>query len=221
VKPGDLPATPDSAVAARALAEAGAASLTGIDSAAPMVEIARRRTDQAAPVAFAVDDATTLQTLPDQAFDGVTGQLGLMDIADLGAALRAVRRVLRPAGWFAAVIGHPCFLAPGTITVPAGQGQARAVHSYFAEGFWRSGNPAGVRGRAGNHHRTIATYLNALIGTGFIIDKIAEPAASPLLLATQPVYGQVPIFLGFLASAGRGTERHGGIGEEAGVDRSS
>jgi len=37
------------------------------------------------------------------AFDGVTCQLGLMDIADLAAACAAIRRVLRPGGTLVAV----------------------------------------------------------------------------------------------------------------------
>src|SRR6266516_5354082 len=62
------------------------------------------------------DLAERLSSCADASFDGVTCQLGLMDIGDLAAAVHAVARVLRPAGWFVLVIGHPCFLAPGAST---------------------------------------------------------------------------------------------------------
>jgi ubiquinone/menaquinone biosynthesis C-methylase UbiE len=99
-------------LATRALAEAGACSVTGVDFARPMIEIAARRTAADLPISWRVDDAEHLKTFAAASFDGVTCQLGLMDIADLMATLRSVRRVLRPRGWFVFVIGHPCSLAP-------------------------------------------------------------------------------------------------------------
>lgn len=46
-------------LATRALAEAGAATVTGVDAAAAMIDLARQRTDPAAPVTYLVDDAPT------------------------------------------------------------------------------------------------------------------------------------------------------------------
>jgi len=98
-------------LATRALVEAGATSVTGVDSAEAMIDLARQRTDPAAPVSYVVD--------------GVTCQLGLMDIADLDATVVAARLVLRPGGWFVAIIGHPCFLAPHAATTQLGGQPAR------------------------------------------------------------------------------------------------
>ena len=53
-----------------------------------------------------------LATLGSHTFDGVTCQLGLMDIPDLDATLASVDRVLEPGGWFVFVIAHPCILVP-------------------------------------------------------------------------------------------------------------
>ncbi len=130
---------------------------------------------------------------------------------ELAATLSAVHRVLRPGGWFVAVVAHPCFLAPHALTTTVEGRPARAVHAYFEDGFWRSGNPHGVRGRAGNHHRSLATYLNALIGAGLRIDAVAEPRATPLLASQQPVYTGVPIFLGLRATTAA-TKPKRGIG---------
>jgi ubiquinone/menaquinone biosynthesis C-methylase UbiE len=104
--------------AARALARAGARSVTGVDSSPAMLALARRH-EEARPlgVIYLEDDAQTLATIADQSIDGVNCQLGLIDIPDLPATLAAVHRVLRSGGWFTFVIGHPCFLTPYAITV--------------------------------------------------------------------------------------------------------
>jgi SAM-dependent methyltransferase len=182
-------------LATRALARAGAAAVTGADLSPEMIEIARGY-ELAEPlgISYLISDARALDTLGDAAFDVVTCQLGLMDIPDLPAALATVARVLRPGGSFVFVIGHPCFLAPGASTVEAAGGPARLVGDYLDERFWRSANPAGVRGRAGNHHRTVASYLNTLSSCGLVLDLVHEPRASGRLAAEQPVYRNVPIF---------------------------
>ncbi len=183
-------------IASRALAHAGAGSVTGIDSASEMIAAAEAyEVDAAIRVRYRVDDAEVLTSVDDDSFDGVTCQLGLMDIPDLDATLRAIRRVLHEHGWFVFVIGHPCFLAPDASTLPGADGvPGRFVSDYFEERFWRSSTPGGVR-RAGNHHRTLSTYVNALGAAGFVLERLVEPAAPELLAAQQPVFANVPIFL--------------------------
>jgi ubiquinone/menaquinone biosynthesis C-methylase UbiE len=166
--------------------------VTGVDVAEPMLELARQRTDPSMPTEYLLDDATTLSRVAQDSVDGATCQLGLMDIPDLDAALYSIHRVLRPGGWLVAVLGHPCFLAPHAVTVDLAERRARAVPTYLEEGFWRSANPNGIRGRAGN-------YLNTLIQAGFRLDEIEEPQASPLLADEQPIYAAVPIVLGLRA----------------------
>ncbi len=182
-------------LAARALAQAGAGSVTGVDSSPRMLTLARvHERSRPLRVTYTEDDAQTLATLADGSFDGATCQLALMDIPDLGAAFAAVHRVLRPGGWFVFVIGHPCFLTPEATTAADADGRpARLVNRYFDEVFWRSANPQGVR-RAGNHHRPVSTYVNGLIRAGFVIEAVDEPRPSPLLAERQPEYAQVPIF---------------------------
>jgi len=184
-------------LATRALAAGGAARVVGVDSSSSMIELARGHGPPDGRLAYVVDDAQELASLDDGSFDGATCQLGLMDIPDIERTLAAVHRVLRPGGWFAFVIGHPCVLVPDArpTTVALGDGDRPAVTitGYFHERFWRSANPQGVR-RAGNHHRTLTTYLNAAIAAGFTIAAVAEPPASALLAGQNPLYTEVPIF---------------------------
>ncbi|MGO9155534.1 class I SAM-dependent methyltransferase [Mycobacterium sp.] len=69
--------------------------VVGVDSCAPMLEVARRR--QRGPVDFQEGDAMDLR-FPDASFDVVTIGFGLRNVADRGQALREFRRVLRPGG---------------------------------------------------------------------------------------------------------------------------
>ncbi len=110
-------------LATRAVAGAGAKSVTGIDASPAMVDLARQRTDPGWPIACRVDDAQVLETCADNEFDGATCQLGLMDIPDLSATLASVHRVLKTGGWLAFVIGHPYFLAPNATTFTDDQGR--------------------------------------------------------------------------------------------------
>lgn len=168
-----------------------------------MIDLARgHRPPPGAAVSYVVDDAQRLATFASGSFDGVTCQLALMDIPDLGATLASIRRVLRARGWFVLVIGHPCFLAPDAVPTERADGRpAVSVSGYFDERFWRSANPDGVR-RAGNHHRTLATYLNALVLDGFALEEVDEPVATPLLARQRPLYQEVPIL--FAARTRRG-----------------
>jgi SAM-dependent methyltransferase len=180
-------------LATRAVAEAGAAHVVGVDLSAAMVERARAH-GTSRDLVYEVGDAQRLDGFADASFDGVTCQLGLMDIPDLDATLASVHRVLVADGWFAFVIGHPCSLTPGAgVTTGADGRPAAVVNGYFHERFWRSPNAHGVR-RAGNHHRTLGTYLNALLRTGFVLEAVAEPTPTDRLAAQQPVYAEVPIF---------------------------
>jgi ubiquinone/menaquinone biosynthesis C-methylase UbiE len=191
--------------ASRAVLAAGARQVVGVDSSPEMIAHAIGNgvpdpVDGNAPLSYVVADGQTLDGIDDESFDGVCCQLGLMDIPDLSATLAAVHRVLKPSGWFVFVISHPCFLAPRAVPVMAEVADedrplpAIMVHTYLTEQFWRSKNPEGVR-RAGAYHRTVSTYVNELLASGFAIERLEEPRANQVLADRSPVYGEVPIFL--------------------------
>jgi 2-polyprenyl-3-methyl-5-hydroxy-6-metoxy-1,4-benzoquinol methylase len=183
-------------IVTRELARRGA-RVTGVDLSQLLLTIARREEVEAPlGIVYLRDDAHTLAALPTNGFDAVTCNLALMDISGLEEALAAVRRVLRPGGAFIFAITHPCLIPPGSRWTEAPEGgPGRHVRGYFAEGYSVPPHAPGVRGRVGTHHRTLATYLNTLVGLGFALARIAEPRATGLAAARQPGALEAPLFL--------------------------
>ncbi|WP_157536657.1 class I SAM-dependent methyltransferase [Kitasatospora mediocidica] len=183
----------------RALAARGA-RVTGIDPSPRMIEHAQAaERNLSTGACYAIDDGCVLATVATDSVDWVTAGLSLNNVPDLDAALTAAQRVLSPGGRLAFTIPHPCFEAPHAAWTDSAQGRPRrVVGDYVSEGFWRSDNPQGVR-RAGNQHRQLSTYLNALVAHGFLLEATAEPAAGPQVAAEQPQRAQLPPFLLVLA----------------------
>jgi ubiquinone/menaquinone biosynthesis C-methylase UbiE len=85
---------------ARHLARRGA-EVVGIDLSARLLEIAWRDEDaEPLGITYCRGDAQGLMGVAEAQFDGVACNLALIDIPDLAATFAAVRRVLRPSGWF-------------------------------------------------------------------------------------------------------------------------
>jgi 2-polyprenyl-3-methyl-5-hydroxy-6-metoxy-1,4-benzoquinol methylase len=147
--------------------------VTGLDLAGNLIESARAA-ERAVPlnVEYVVADAGSDGVLPPAAFDCVVCHFGLSDIDDLRATLRTVRLALRPGGKFVFSILHPCF--PGRGSEIASSWQPGA--GYHSEGWWRStARHSRIRQAVGANHRTLSTYVNELIGSGLLIDRLAEP----------------------------------------------
>ncbi|HEU5149802.1 MAG TPA: methyltransferase domain-containing protein [Iamia sp.] len=85
--------------AARALAEdlGPGGEVLGVDVSEEMLAVARRRAAGAATIRFEVGDAQGLD-LPDGGFDAVRSERTLQWVADPGAAVAEMARVLRPSG---------------------------------------------------------------------------------------------------------------------------
>ncbi|WP_406500146.1 class I SAM-dependent methyltransferase [Streptomyces sp. NBC_00846] len=81
------------------------ALVTGLDSSARMVELARRRLGSDA--ALHVADLGNPLPFADGAFDDVLASLVLHYLKDWGPTLAEVRRVLRPGGRLIASVQHP------------------------------------------------------------------------------------------------------------------
>jgi SAM-dependent methyltransferase len=166
----------------RELHTAGA-RVVGVDLSAELVAKARASaTESHQDISYHHADIADLDAWWDGTpFDGAACEMALMDIADLDGAAKAIEAVLRPGGWFAASLVHPCF--PGNVS---GLSSWPPEAGYSREGYWTSSrhNPDGVRIRIGSHHRTLSTYVNTLIRHGLQISAIAEPEdAQPQFLA--------------------------------------
>jgi ubiquinone/menaquinone biosynthesis C-methylase UbiE len=179
-------------VIARHLARLGA-RVVGVDLSGKLLQIARRYEEtEPLGIVYLRDDARALAAVRDAVFDGVVCSLALMDIPDLPAVLGAVQRILRPAGWFAFSVTHPCFQTPGAQWVRGADGAlSREIRGYFAEGFWRSDYPNGVRGKVGAYHRTLSTYLNGLSDAGLVLERSIEPPAT--VSAIDPASGNLEV----------------------------
>ncbi|MGI8553837.1 MAG: class I SAM-dependent methyltransferase, partial [Dehalococcoidia bacterium] len=71
----------------------------------------------------------------------------------------------------------------------------RVVGRYFDEGLWRSKNPDSVRGRVGDVHRMLSTYLNTPAASGLLLQRLLEPIATGEMARSRPGYTQVPAVL--------------------------
>jgi len=117
-------------------------------------------------------------------FDVVVSHMAMMDVVDHRKLFAAVRRVLVPGGPFVLSLLHPCFEgrpfhvrdAPPFVLGEDGKPVAYAVRRYATEGLFRTGGD-GVRGRMGSYHRTLSTYINDLLASGFVLERLEEPLA--------------------------------------------
>ena len=184
-------------IVSRRLADRGA-EVVGVDVSAGMLALARAYEDDGPRgVTYLRGDAQTLGDVADKSFDGVVCNMALMDIPDLAATLRTVSRILRPGGWFVFSAVHPVLQTPGSPrwVVEDGEIVGLQLRDYFAEGFWRRGNPEGVRGRVGAYHRTLSTYVDGLARAGLSIECLLEPRASGRFAESSPIYKDVPVVL--------------------------
>lgn len=176
----------------RELARRGA-HVVGVDiSAALLGEARARELKHPLQISYIQADAASVAS-EGTIFDGVTCSFGLSDIDDLEGAIATVSRVLRPGGFFAFSLLHPCF--PGWEAKQATPSWSSEL-GYYAEGWWRPRSPAhGLRPRVGANHRMISSYLNTFARYQLVMEKMAEPPPPSDWLTEPPPSGPVPIYL--------------------------
>jgi SAM-dependent methyltransferase len=160
----------------------GAADVFGIDVSERMLERARRETDDAAVTYLRADLETV--ALERARYDVAYSSLALHYIADLEGLMGRIHAALVPGGRFVFSIEHPMMTAPARPGWLEADGRnVWPVHGYLDEGERRTDWLAkGVV----KQHRTLATYINLLLRSGFTIAHLDEWGPTAEQIAAQP-----------------------------------
>ncbi len=169
--------------AARWFRDQGASSVLGFDLSQNMIERARADTDDAG-IEYRIADLETLE-LPEAAFDLVYSALTFHYVWDFERLIRMIHAALAPGGDLVFTIEHPIFMAAAHPhwTLDKDGRKTWPVNGYSLEGERRTDWFAkGVL----KYHRTLATTLNTLIGTGFALRRLEEFAPTAEQIAEIP-----------------------------------
>jgi len=182
----------------RCVARRGA-RMTAIDVAEMFVRHAREQEEQAPlGIDYRVADATNLP-FEDEQFDFATAFMSLMDVAEPERAIAEAYRVLRPAGFLQFSICHPCFDTPHrrNLRDEGGTTYAIEVGDYFRRldgeimrWLFAAAPDAAKRGlplfQVPRFTRTLADWIDILLGAGFAIERLAEPRPSDEAVRAWP-----------------------------------
>jgi SAM-dependent methyltransferase len=159
------------AAAARWLDGQGA-EVVAMDLSGGMLRQAQQAADRSGVrVPLVQADALALP-FPDAAFDVVCTAFGAVPfVADSGALMREVARVLRPGGKWVFSITHPMRWI--FLDEPGREGLV-AVHPYFDRRPYVEQDEAGVPTYV-EQHRTLGDRLRELVSAGFVLTDLVEP----------------------------------------------
>jgi SAM-dependent methyltransferase len=179
----------------RYVSEQGAAHVVGIDSSERMLEDARARTSQE-NVTYQLASMTDFQ-FEAGSFDVALSTLALHYVERVEPLFHKVADVLVPGGSFVMSFEHPMFTARADQAWCERDGERLhwPVDGYQDEGPRRTNF---MGGDVLKHHRTVGTYVNALIDTGFRIQRVIEPGPTQGQLSERPEWADEarrPIFM--------------------------
>lgn len=165
-------------------AEQGAAYVCGTDISEKMLATAREKTKfpQVEYRRVAMEELD----FPCDTFDVVLSSLAFHYTPDFAAICRKIANCLTTGGSFVFSVEHPVFTAQGTQDWHRdGQGNPEhwPVDRYFEEG---KRDAVFLGEHVLKYHKTLTTYLNTLLQTGFSIQAVVEPSPAPELLDTVP-----------------------------------
>ncbi|MGI6706666.1 MAG: class I SAM-dependent methyltransferase [Clostridia bacterium] len=166
----------------RMLVERGAKYVLGLDLCEQMIEAAREL--QSEGDTYRVQDVQDLAFIENESFDLAVSYLNQCDLPDFEANTKEVFRVLKKGGKFIVANLHPMRSAAGKWYRNAdGEKLHVILDDYFDEGerHWEM-----MWVKFTNFHRSLSTYINYFIQTGFILKGIAEPTVSMEQLKAYP-----------------------------------
>lgn len=151
----------------------GACYVLGADLSEKMLEAAREKTDS--PLVEYRRAAMEDLAFPEGSFDVIISSLAFHYVADFRSMAEKIYRWLTPGGRFVFSVEHPVFTAYGTQDWYYDD-QGRILHfpvdNYYYEGRREAvflGEPV-VK-----YHKTLTTYLDSLLHSGFTLEHIVEP----------------------------------------------
>jgi len=154
----------------RDLAERGY-DVTGVEPSPSLLEAAR----QAHPDGKYVAGEATSLPFPDDSVDLLCSYNMLMDVDDLGGALKEFARVVKPGGKVAGTITHP---VADSVGFDRDDPEAPFVieASYLrTQPFDAVATREGISMHFSGWHHSIGTYAEALRAAGLLIETIREP----------------------------------------------
>ena len=163
---------------AQPIAEAGYRTV-GFDLSADQLRFARRR-----HAAVARADVGSLP-IRDDAVPVVVGMFFHTDLEDFAAVVSEVARCLRPGGLFVYAGLHPCFIGPFVNRMSESDDNRLQFLPGYGHTGWASrgsGDGTGLAGRVGFHHKTLASFLGAIVGSGLQIRDVREFASTGVVL---------------------------------------
>lgn len=176
--------------------EQHARSVIGVDLSEKMLAYAREHTNDSAIEyrRLAIEDIDFAAG----EFDVAISSLALHYVDRFDIVCRKVHHALVSGGAFILSVEHPVFTALAAQDWhygPQGERQHWPIDHYQNEGIRQT---KFLNNDVVKYHRTIATYLNALIDSGFTIRKLSEPQPTPEMLAANAEMrdeARRPIFL--------------------------
>jgi len=194
----------------RLLAGRGA-RMTALDVSHRFVRHAREtETIEKAGISYCAASAVALP-FPDASFDFAAGFMSFMDVPETGNLLTEAHRILKPGGFLQFSISHPCFDTPHRKNLRrlGGKTYAIEVGGYFegcdgevTEWLFKAA-PARIRNdlpkfRTPRFTRTLSYWFNALIETGFVIERIEEPRPDAEAVRACPAVQDAQVVAYFL-----------------------
>jgi SAM-dependent methyltransferase len=164
----------------------GAAEVCGIDVSKKMLARARA-TSTSTAIIYNQADLERLE-LPPESYDLVYSSLAFHYLENLGPLMAQIHRSLIPGGRLVFSVEHPMYTAPSDPKWLVNEGGRRTwpVDNYLNEG---PRSTSWLSKRVIKQHRTVATYLNMLLGLEFALRHIEEWGPTDDQIASEPSLG--------------------------------
>ncbi len=180
---------------ARRCMEAGAQKVICVDKSEHSVRHAIQNNRNNHQIVCFVQDINTPWYLPDDSIDIILSNMVLHQVGDLQNAQSEAFRVLRPGGEFVFSITHPSLDLCAYIEEQFGKhSQYLTVGGYYeelqGEYVMRSDSSDYPDFRVPHFHRTLSTYFNTTMQSGFYVLAIDEPPVNEAILANNPRFAQ-------------------------------